>query len=114
MSERGKFNSVLQIDRGVGLNLENHTLTHGEKSVILTRYETGMLIVLASNKGHIFERETLLRRVWPPDEPLSKENAVWIAVCRLKKKLKELDLDDFLITITGHGYKWDEPENHSP
>lgn len=56
------------------------------------------------NKEKIVSRDDLMAKIWESDDYID-ENTLSVNVNRLRKKLKEIGLDDFIMTKKGLGYK---------
>ena len=69
----------------------------------LTRNEHRILVTLLKNKGKIVSRDALMTRLWETDSYVD-ENTLTVNVSRLKKKLEEAGLMDFITTKKGIGY----------
>ena len=70
----------------------------------LTRYEFGLLTLLAAEPGRVFSRETLMREVWGDDSP-SLDRTVDAHVKSLRAKFREIDANlDPILTHRGSGY----------
>lgn len=55
------------------------------------------------NRGKIVSRDTLMTRLWE-DDCYVEENTLTVNVTRLRKKLEQAGLKDFITTRVGHGY----------
>lgn len=89
--------------RGAVLNLDDGTLNAGKSRIDLTRNEHRILQVLLENKGRIVSRDTLMLRLWESDSYVD-DNTLTVNVTRLRKKLEENGLPDFITTKKGSGY----------
>lgn len=87
----------------VALNLSDASLTYQDKRVELTKNETRMLSTLLENKNAIVSRETMIRKLWD-DESFIDDNTLSVNVNRLRKKLADIGLSDFIQTKKGAGY----------
>lgn len=56
------------------------------------------------NKEKIVSRDDLMAKIWESDDYID-ENTLSVNMNRLRKKLKEIGLDDFIMTKKGLGYK---------
>lgn len=75
--------------------------------VELSKTEARLLQTLFSNKGQTLTRERLLERIWPDGTEYVDENALSVAVRRLRSKLEDNPSDPKHIkTVHGIGYKW--------
>lgn len=90
--------------RGVFLNLSEAALVYGEEKLDLTKNELKILQVLMSNKDKIVSRDTLMTKLWESDSYVD-ENTLSVNVGRLRKKLDEIGLSDFILTKKGIGYR---------
>ena len=89
--------------RGAILNLNDTSLTYQEQHVELTKNEFRILQTLMENKGKVVSRDTLMTRLWQTDCYV-EENTLTVNVTRLRKKLENAGLNDFITTRVGSGY----------
>ena len=94
--------SILE-HKGIILNLNDITLSYRDKSIELTKNEFRILETLLVNKGKIVSRDTLMMKLWQDDNYV-EENTLTVNVTRLRKKLEDLGIDDFIKTKVGCGY----------
>lgn len=94
--------SILE-HKGIILNLNDITLSYRDKSIELTKNEFRILETLFVNKGKIVSRDTLMMKLWQDDNYV-EENTLTVNVTRLRKKLEDLGIDDFIKTKVGCGY----------
>lgn len=88
---------------GAILNLNDMTLVFGEEKVELTKNEFRILQTLMENKGKVVSRNTLMTRLWENDCYV-EENTLTVNITRLRKRLEQIGLMDFIKTKTGKGY----------
>ncbi len=88
---------------GALLNTEDNTLTYEDKRIELTKNEYRLLYTLMQNKGKIVSREKLMEALWESGAFVD-ENTLTVNVGRLRKKLENAGLDDFITTKSGVGY----------
>ena len=69
----------------------------------LTKNEFRIVQVLMENAGHMVSREDLITRLWESDHFID-DNTLTVNMTRLRKKLKEMGLPDFIVTKKGMGY----------
>ena len=86
------------------LNLTDATLNYKDEQIELTKNELKILHTLMENKEKIVSRDDLMAKIWESDDYID-ENTLSVNVNRLRKKLKEIGLDDFIMTKKGLGYK---------
>ncbi len=89
--------------RGAVLNLNDASLTYEGRRVELTKNEFRILQTLLENKGKVVSRDTLMTRLWQQDSYV-EENTLTVNVTRLRKKLEDAGLRDFIATRVGVGY----------
>ncbi|MGE7925066.1 response regulator transcription factor [Viridibacillus arvi] len=85
------------------LNLKNSTVMFGEKESELTKNEFKILTVLFENKQEIIRRDTLMRALWE-DESFIYDNTLTVNINRLRRKLTEMGVEDYIQTKKGQGY----------
>lgn len=88
---------------GAILNLNDMTLSYKEAKQELTKNEFLILQTLMENKGKVVSRNTLMTRLWE-DDCYVEENTLTVNITRLRKKLEQMELMDFIKTKTGKGY----------
>lgn len=85
------------------LNLHDNTLLYNDTKTDLTKNEFKILLLLMKNQGKIVSREKIMRSLWA-DESFIDDNTLTVNVNRLRAKLKDVGLDDFIATKKGQGY----------
>ncbi|MCU6748614.1 MULTISPECIES: response regulator transcription factor [Lachnospiraceae] len=88
---------------GAFLNLSDATLTYQEEKIELTKNDFKILKVLMENAGKIVEREELMQRLWESDTFID-DNTLTVNVTRIRRKLEEIGLYEFIKTKKGIGY----------
>ncbi len=94
--------SILE-HRGAVLNMDNTTLLYDDKVVELTKNEYRILRILMENKGRVVSRDTIMARLWETDSFID-DNTLTVNVTRLRKKLEQAGLYDYIVTKKGIGY----------
>ena len=89
--------------KGAVLSLRDNTIYVGEKSIELTKNEFKILYVLMKKQETIVSREDIMQELWQ-DENFIDDNTLTVNINRLRKKLKEIGLIDFIKTIINQGY----------
>ena len=89
---------------GVMLQVAEAVLTYQDKKVELTRNELRILKTLMENKEKVVSRDTLMTKLWESD-CFVDENTLSVNVNRLRKKLSDAGLEDFILTKKGIGYR---------
>jgi len=99
----GGADNLLPEHRGAIYNVADSTLTFGETRIELTKNENRIINSLLTNKGKIVSRNRLMEELWNNDCYVD-ENTLSVNVNRLRKKLDEAGLTDFIVTKKGQGY----------
>lgn len=89
--------------KGAFLNTGDNLLTYGSEKIELTKNEYRILLCLMENKGKVVSREKLMERLWETDSFVD-ENTLSVNVNRLRKKLDNAGLENFIATKFGVGY----------
>ena len=89
--------------KGVVLNLSDTTLTYKDNKIELTKNDYKILQILMENVGRVVSREDIMQRLWESDNFID-DNTLTVNVTRLRKKLADFGLKDFIITKKGLGY----------
>jgi DNA-binding response OmpR family regulator len=89
--------------KGVFLNLGEVTLAYHGHKVELTKNELKMLQVLLEHPGCAVSRSEIMSKLWESDHFID-DNTLTVNMTRLRKKLEEVGLHDFIVTKKGIGY----------
>ena len=89
--------------RGAVFHVGEGTLFYRDQKIELTRNEMKMLQLLLENKGNTVSRDQLMQKLWDSDEFID-DNTLTVNIARLRKKLEDAGLDDFIVTKKGLGY----------
>ena len=100
--EFGRDESLLEY-AGVILNTKSMDLHYQGEVLSLTKNEFQILRVLFEHAGNIVARDDLMRELWNSDFFID-DNTLSVNVARLRKKLEEQGLADFIETKKGIGY----------
>lgn len=100
--EFGTDQSLLEY-QGVILNTKAMELTYEGQTILLTKNEFHILRVLFEHSGSIVARDDLMRELWNSDFFVD-DNTLSVNVARLRKKLEEAGLKNFIETKKGIGY----------
>lgn len=90
--------------RGVKLDLQTYTMYFNEKSIVLSENQGKIMELLLSNPNDIVTKDMLFEKIWGTKEYID-ENALQVNMTRLKKTIKNLNMDYEIMTIRGKGYK---------
>ena len=89
--------------QGLLLNLNDGIVSYKEKKAELTKNEFKILQVLMEHAGKIVTREELMTALWESDAFVD-DNTLTVNITRLRKKLEQAGLSDFITTKKGSGY----------
>lgn len=88
---------------GVVLNLGDTTLEYKNSKIELTKNEFKIIQILLENVGKAISRDAIMTRLWESDSYID-DNTLTVNVTRLRKKLGDIGLEDFIKTKKGIGY----------
>lgn len=94
---------------GAAVDYESNTVSNDAGTVELTRNEMFILKQLLERKNKIVTREQLIKSLWD-DERFVSDNTLTVNVNRLRKKLDEIGLGQWIETKVGQGYMAAEEE----
>ncbi len=89
--------------KGSILNISDATLNYQDRKIELSKNENKILQILFENKGKVVSRDTIMTRLWETDSYID-DNTLTVNITRVRKKLQEAGLSDFITTKKGIGY----------
>lgn len=89
--------------RGLVYDPARAVIRHLGQEAELTRNENRILKTLMEQQGSIVSRDSLMVALWESDSYVD-ENTLTVNVARLRKKLADLGLDQYIQTKKGLGY----------
>lgn len=89
--------------KNVMLNLLDATITYQGQKIEFSKNEFIILALLMENKGSIVSRDTIMMQLWE-NEKFIDDNTLTVNITRIRKKLKEIGVVDFIKTKKGIGY----------
>ncbi len=89
--------------RGAVFHLGEGAIHYAGQKIDLTRNETKIMQMLLENKGSAVSRDALMQSLWDSDVFID-DNTLTVNVARLRKKLEDAGLNDFIATKKGMGY----------
>ena len=105
---RGSHNDGKIITGDFMFDFESMRFEKNAQTIELSKTEARLLQLLFTNKGQTLTRERLLALIWPDGMEYVDENALSVAVRRLRTKLEdEPSNPQFIKTVHGIGYKWE-------
>lgn len=99
--------SALLEYKDVVISLADMSLSHKGKNLKLSKNEFRILQILFENAGSVVSRESIMKRLWE-DECFVDDNTLTVNMNRLRKRLEEAELKDFILTRKGVGYQLNE------
>jgi DNA-binding response OmpR family regulator len=100
-SLQGQINEIEH--NGVVLNLNDTTLNYDNKKIELTKNEYKILQLLMENISKVVSRDEIMQRLWESDQFID-DNTLTVNMTRLRKKLSEFGLENYIKTKKGLGY----------
>ena len=88
---------------GVILNLNSTQLDYQGVTVELTKNEFKIMQLLMERKNKVVTREQMMQRLWDSDSFVD-DNTLTVNVNRLRKKLEDAGIREFITTKRGLGY----------
>ena len=87
------------------MDLRRKICTIDQTEIPLTKKEFEILALLLANRGAIFSREEILRRIWS-DEVIVLDRTVDVNITRLRRKIGPYG--EHIVTRLGYGYGFEE------
>ncbi|MBO4679668.1 MAG: response regulator transcription factor [Lachnospiraceae bacterium] len=111
---RARVNTQLRKDAGAAesdavtigefrFDFDRMIFANGEEQIVLSKTEQKLLKIFINNRGVTLSRENLVDRIWTDGCEYVDENALSVAVKRLRDKL---GARDYIKTVYGLGYMW--------
>jgi len=88
---------------GVVLNLSSAAVEYENNRIELTKNEFKILQILLENVEKVVPRDVIMTRLWESDSYID-DNTLTVNVTRLRKKLSDAGIYDFIKTKKGIGY----------
>lgn len=89
--------------KDITINTDSREVFIGDNSIVLTKLEYDLLVILVKGKNTVFKREYLIEKVWTDDASL-QDKTVNVAINRLKKKIDPNKTKNYIKSIWGVGY----------
>lgn len=90
--------------KGIILNIFRSTIFYNKKEVELTKTELKTLHYLFKNREMIIPRVDIIDFLWD-NGVYADDNSLSVIVTRLREKLKDIGIENFIETKRGQGYK---------
>jgi DNA-binding response OmpR family regulator len=93
----------------ITIDLLSKTVTVNDQEIILTKKEYDLLIYFIGNKNRVISKSTLAEHISGDfADMLDNHDFVYTHIKNLKKKLTDAGGHNYLKTIYGTGYRWEE------
>jgi len=104
---RKKGHAGIIVFNGLSLNEDSFQVTYNQQTISVTPKEFSLLALLLKNRNKVFTREHLLTTIWGISA-LTEDRTIDSHVRNLREKLRKagFNVDDYLTTVWGLGYKW--------
>lgn len=102
---RRKSGESKPVSEGLVINRERYHVELNGQIIQLPRKEFELLALLASKPGSVFERDVILDTVWG-SEIIVGDRTIDVHIRKLREKIGS----DYIITIKGIGYKFQEKD----
>jgi len=99
----GVADAPVELGEGLRLDPAAHALCAQGRSEVLTPTEFRILAALAARAGDVVRRAELTAAAWPQGA-IVHANTLDTYIGRLRRKLRELDVADEIVTARGVGY----------
>lgn len=100
--ENEEFTNRLEV-HDLNIDKDRYIVTQGDEEFQLPRKEFELLFFLASRKGKVMDRQTLLNQVWG-DNIYVVDRTIDVHVRKIREKLG----DEYIETVKGVGYRFKE------
>lgn len=99
---RGKYK-----DGSLYLDTAKMRFKKGGREIFLSRTEQKLLQILLENRGNTIPKEVLLEKIWQDGAEYVEDNALSVAVKRLRTKIEDNpSKPEHIVNIYGIGYVW--------
>lgn len=89
--------------QGLIFNVNNFTISFKDQTEELTKNEGKIFQKLMENRGKIIKRDSLMQTLWESDSFID-DSALYTNINRLRTKLDQMGLENFITTKKGQGY----------
>lgn len=89
------------------IDKSDNSVTIGVDNIKLTQFEMELLSYMVTNCGKIIDRVTLQNEIWGEKLEDDNQNAINVAISRLKKKIDPLNRLSYFHSVWGVGYRFE-------
>ena len=94
--------------KDLSVNFRSRSVSVRGKDIKLTKTEFNLLELFISCPGEVLTRDFIQKRIWQDSQLYQYSRTVDVHVQRLRKKLeKEVENPEYIVTVSGVGYKFD-------
>ncbi|MCI8336913.1 MAG: response regulator transcription factor [Peptococcaceae bacterium] len=101
----GKQKQIIQID-DFTFNFDTMEFQQAGTPIELSKTEQKLLKLLVENKGKTLTRDYMIDFVWSDSGEFIDENALSVAINRLRNKIGDVSPGKYIKTVYGIGYTW--------
>ena len=94
----------------VSLNMQSHTMSVNNNSILLPKLEYQIMELLMINKGIYISSEDILTKIWGYDTD-AQIGIVWVYISYLRKRLSSMNSNVQIIAKRNTGYSLEAIEN---
>jgi DNA-binding response OmpR family regulator len=105
--KKGEGNTLVDV-AGLKVDLVRHKVSFKDKELELTSREFGLLSHFMNRKGQVLSRTVIIESVWGYDFRAGT-NIIDVYINFLRRKLRSLTGKDWIRTVRGRGYVFEEP-----
>lgn len=106
MDESNPLKSDILCYPGLEIYLQQHRVLKNGKEVQLSRYEYGVLSLMAQHPGRLFTKEQIFEAVWHKDSD-SYLRAVSSTIGRIRQKIEDdKNYPQYIRTVSNLGYQF--------
>jgi len=98
----GEQTNIIEHNGGI-LNLNENTFIYNNEKVELTKNEFKILQHLMESVGKVVPRDSIIEKLWE-NESFIDDNTLTVNITRLRKRLEEVGISDYISTKKGIGY----------
>jgi two-component system alkaline phosphatase synthesis response regulator PhoP len=102
-SDDSKSQEIIEFE-SLKVDINKRCCTLDDEEIKLTHTELELLTLFLRNRGRIFTREEILKRIWS-DEVIVLDRTIDVNITRLRKKIGRYG--KYIITRLGYGYGFD-------
>lgn len=103
--ERGRERKTLCSAGEFIINYNDRTVSIREKQIVFTKTEFDIIEFLSSNKGRIFDKESIYEKLWGFDKD-GDSAIITEHIRRIRKKFEKESEKEMIETVWGVGYRW--------